>query len=676
MDTLRHKGVLVLKPPDFPPFELIIRGKTAELDILQREMAVAWVKKLGTPYVEDSVFEKNFMNDFSSALGIKPALKAEEIDFTSVIDYVDAERARKEAMTKEEKKADREARKVQREALKEEYGFALVDGERMELGSYQTEPSGIFMGRGEHPLRGKWKHGADYKDITLNMDPESEVPEGDWGEVIWADDCMWIAKWTDKLTSKTKYLWLHDSTPIKQEREEAKFDKALKVEKKIDEIRAHIMEGFQSENLQTRSVAAALYLIDSLSLRVGDEKDPEEADTVGATTLRAEHLKLKGSSIVFDFLGKDSVHWHKELEMPPEVYSVFEEIYNTTLERIASFKARGSKKTSADPKKVAQIFPKIKSTHVNRFIGEVMPGLTAKMFRTYHASMIMREELKKSKALKIDPDFVKKEAMKRANLEVARVMNHTKQASKGWSNSEARYKERISKAAAKVEKAKADVRDKQKKLRATKKNEELALKKQQEAIKKQKELVDRYWQSVVSWREKRNKAKVTWDNARARKSKTRSSSRKGKTTKKQRLEEAQESIERTRTWLDNAEDSLLKVRTRYEKSKASLTKKQDFLSKSKEISVEKIVRAEKALAIAKERVEKAEIAKTKIEVDLELAKASRTWNLGTSMKSYIHPKIVYNWCQKVDYDWKKVYSTILQRKFAWVGDSSLLPGQT
>ncbi len=666
MDTLRHKGVLVLKPPDFPPFELIIRGKTIELNILQSEMAVAWVKKLGTSYVDDAVFKENFMKDFSAALGIKPVLKAAEIDFASVIEYVDAERARKEAMTKEEKKANREARKAQRDALKEEYGFALVDGESMELGSYQTEPSGIFMGRGEHPLRGKWKRGAVHKDITLNMDPGAQVPEGDWGEIIWADDCMWIAKWTDELTTKTKYLWLHDSTPIKQEREEAKFNKALKVEKKIDEIRAHIMAGFKSDNPQTRAVAAALYLIDSLSLRVGDEKDPEEADTVGATTLRAEHLKLRGNSIVFDFLGKDSVHWHKELEMPPDVYGVFEEIYNAAQERIESFKARSGKKTSADPKKVAQIFPKIRSTHVNRFIGEIMPGLTAKMFRTYHASMIMREELKKSKARKTDPDYIKKEAMKRANLEVARVMNHTKQAPKGWSKSESRYKDRIAKAAAKVEKAKADLKDKQKKLRETKKKEDLALKKQQEAIKKQKELVDRYWQSVLSWREKRNKAKITWDNARTRKSKTRSSSRKGKTTKKQRLEEAQESVERTRAWLDNAEEALQKARTRYDKSKASLTKKQDLLSQSKEKSVEKIARAQKTLTTAKERMEKTEIAKQKIEVDLALAKESRTWNLGTSMKSYIHPKIVYNWCQKVDYDWKKVYSTILQRKFAWV----------
>ena len=46
-------------------------------------------------------------------------------------------------------------------------------------------------------------------------------------------------------------------------------------------------------------------------MRVGDEKDPDEADTVGATTLRKEHVTLTSNSIKFDFLGKDSVRWQE-----------------------------------------------------------------------------------------------------------------------------------------------------------------------------------------------------------------------------------------------------------------------------------------------------------------------------------------------------------------------------
>jgi len=639
-----------------------------QLSHSQEEMALAWVKKLGTPYVDDPIFEKNFMTDFSKALGVSPVLQASEVDFAEVIDVVDAERARKENLTPEQKKADREARKVIREELKEKYGFANVDGERMELGNYQTEPSGIFMGRGQHPLRGRWKQGASQKDITLNIDRDAaKLLEGDWKELCWAPDTMWVAKWMDELTGKVKYIWLHDSTPIKQEREAAKFAKAVKVEKRIDEIREHIMEGLTSEQPTRRMVAAACYLIDNLSLRVGDEKDPEEADTVGATTLRAEHLKFKSTSIVFDFLGKDSVAWHKEVEPHPDVYSVLKELHENALERIASFKSRTSKKTKADPKKIAQIFPNVNSTHVNRFLGEVYLELTAKVFRTYHASTIMRDELKTSKAKKADPEFIKKAAFKRANLEVARVMNHTKQAPKGWSGSADRYRDRIKKAGVRVEKANANLKARRRRLRKLKKKEADARAKKQELIKKKKAVLENYKTSVSSWREKRDKAKVTWDNARANKSRTRGSKRKGKTTKKERLEEAQERIERTRDRLDKAEAGLVSARGRYQKSKASLEKQQLALTNWKTASAKRIAAGEKSVQTAKERVTKAEHAKKKIEIDFALAKESRTWNLGTSLKSYIHPNIVYRWAQRIEYDWRKVYSTTLQRKFeGWI----------
>jgi DNA topoisomerase-1 len=666
MESLVHNGIIVLQPPDFPEFEITLRGKVVSLNLLQKEMAVAWVNKLGTPYVEDSVFIKNFMRDFSKALGINPILDIDEVDFGPVINFVEKERAKKEAMTKDERKVAREERKRRRAELKQKYGYAIVDGVRMELANYQTEPSGIFMGRGKHPLRGRWKQGAKHNDIVLNLSPDAPIPEGDWKEITWAPDTMWIAKWTDELTGKTKYIWLHDSTPIKQEREAEKFDKAMKLEKQIDEIRAHIMDGLHSDESKRRMIAAACYLIDKLSLRVGDEKDTDEADTIGATTLRVEHLTFKNGLIVFDFLGKDSVPWYKELEMSSDVYSVFKELYDKANERIESFKSRKGKRTQADPLKVAQIFPTIGSTQVNRFLSEINPDLTAKMFRTYEASITMREELSKRKAKRADPDFIKKDAFKRANLEVARVMNHTKQTPKGWRRRAERYEERIKKAEKRIKKAKEKLAEKRARLRTHKKKENEKRVQKERQVTKQKGLVKKYKESVQDWREKRNKAKTSWDNARTRKQRTRSSKRKGKTTKKERLEAAQETIDRARERLEKAETGLKKARERYEKSKTTLLKRQESFKEFKEKSAGRIVRAERTVNIAKERVKKAELAKQKIEADYALAKDSRTWNLGTSLKSYIHPKIVYRWSQKVDYEWRKVYTKTLQRKFAWV----------
>ena len=67
------------------------------------------------------------------------------------------------------------------------------------------------------------------------------------------------------------------------------------------------------------------------------------------------------------------------------------------------------------------------------------------------------------------------------------------------------------------------------------------------------------------------------------------------------------------------------------------------------------------------RCARAQVAMGKIKAQAMIAGKKRTWNLGTSLKSYIDPRVYYRWGQDVDYDvLSKYYPTILQRKFAWV----------
>lgn len=57
-------------------------------------------------------------------------------------------------------------------------------------------------------------------------------------------------------------------------------------------------------------------MIDKLALRVGNEKDEDEADTVGCCSLRVEHIELKDDDVVmFDFLGKDSMRYNNEVKL-------------------------------------------------------------------------------------------------------------------------------------------------------------------------------------------------------------------------------------------------------------------------------------------------------------------------------------------------------------------------
>jgi len=422
MRQLIHNGILF---PKYEPrgFKITIHGKPISLNPQQEEITVAWVRKLGTEYVDDPVFAKNFFRDLCKALGLGNELKTNDFDFAEIVKYVEYDRATKLSMAKEEKKRLAAERKAIREANRVKYGQAIVDGEKVDLGNYMAEPSCIFMGRGKHPLRGRWKQGPSEPDVTLNLSPDAPKPPGNWKEVIWQPDSMWVAKWNDKLRGEEKYVWLADSSSVKQERDIEKYAKANTLDRKINDLRAHISANLGVEDLKRRKLATVSYLIDALKLRVGDEKDKDEADTVGATTLRPEHIKIRENGhVVFDFLGKDSVRWFKEVELPHQV-----------VENLKEFMANAQ----------SSMFEGVRSDRVNEFLGEVVPGVSAKVFRTYHASKVVGEYLKNAEVGKDDPEYVKKNTATMANLEAAIICNHKRKLPKNWENSLAKKTERL-----------------------------------------------------------------------------------------------------------------------------------------------------------------------------------------------------------------------------------------
>ncbi|MGI0093830.1 MAG: DNA topoisomerase I, partial [Nitrosotalea sp.] len=64
-----------------------------------------------------------------------------------------------------------------------------------------------------------------------------------------------------------------------------KYDKATKLATEIDKVLGAVIKKMSDKDEKVRSVATVCYLIYKTAMRVGDEKDPDEADTVGATTL-------------------------------------------------------------------------------------------------------------------------------------------------------------------------------------------------------------------------------------------------------------------------------------------------------------------------------------------------------------------------------------------------------
>jgi len=539
MKQLSHNGILVNKY-QARGFYILFRGRKILLTAEQEEMAVAWVKKLGTDYVKDEVFARNFFEDFGKLLGIKEKISPEDVDFSEITKAVEKERNEKLNMSKEERKRQAEERKKIREENKERYGYVVVDGERVEVSNYIAEPSSIFMGRGKHPLRGKWKEGAKESDIILNISPDSQVPKGSWKKIVWEPECMWIGKWDDKLRGKEKYIWLADSSSVKQAREKEKFDMAKVVEKNYEKIKNHMTNNLTAEDLKRRKIATVCYLIDALSMRVGDEKDEDEADTVGATTLTKDNVIIKQNNLVkFDFLGKDSVRWEKEVVLPEQV-----------VKNLKEFMA-GSQ---------SEIFEGVRSENVKLFLNEVVPGLTSKIFRTFHASKAVEDYFKKTDVKREDVEDYKKYFAAMANLQAAVVCNHKRTLPKSW---------------------------------------EKTLEKKMERLKVMKERLE----------EKRNKA------------------------------------------IDVLEQRIKKLESMQPTEKRRL-KLEEYKNK---------------LSPLKARMsEKDEQKIKKMELKIKLMKETRDYNLNTSLKSYIDPRIYWKWSNKVNFDWKKYYSKTLQRKFSWV----------
>lgn len=418
--TLRHNGV------EFPEYNvrglsITITVKKVPLNPEQEEMVYAWAKKLSTPYVQDPVFVNNFLKDFLQVLPPEfTNARMEEIDFSEIVKYQEEEKLRNSQP--EVKKQLAASRKERRLSLKEKFGYADMDDVKTEVANYMVEPASIFMGRGQHPFRGKWKAGARPEDVTLNLDENAQLPpcpvQGrKWGQIVHDRNSTWIARWIDKLTEKEKYVWLSDASPIRQSRDKAKYDKAKDLEKAIERVRKHISKGVESKDPKERKVAMVSYLIDKLAMRVGDEKDEDEVDTVGATTLRVEHIKTTDRAIEFDFLGKDSVRWQKTLEVDSD---------KRILDNLREFCAG---KNPSD-----LIFDGITSDAVNRFLGRCYEGLTAKVFRTFHATNIVKGYLTSLDG-RITPEASSEKKLyyaRQANLKAAIKCNHKRTPPKNW----------------------------------------------------------------------------------------------------------------------------------------------------------------------------------------------------------------------------------------------------
>ena len=383
--TFRHRGVVFP-----PPFKAT---RQQGLSPLSEEMLVAWARQSRERQTEPT-FRSNFLSDLKRLTGLGPGSLKLKLKLPPMV----------ADLSPSQKKQRKEAR----EALKAQFGRVVIDGQLVTCG-FSLEPAGIFVGRGQHPARGRWKESLQSEDVTLNLDAGAKVPSvplghgRKWKAIVQATESYWIASWPCPVGIRgTKYLWASELSGHRQSQDQVKYDKAVALGKIIHQVRQAY------RNHPNWELRAAMTLVDQLSLRVGDEKSEDKSDTVGVTTLRCEHVKLSGTVLQLDFLGKDSVRFVGQCELP----------------NLVALQIR-TRLSQASPE--APLFPTIAASTVNQFLKEQMPGLTAKVFRTYHATRTVRDYLKTFPHVKGNLWTAKY-----ANLAAARKLNHRRTLPKGY----------------------------------------------------------------------------------------------------------------------------------------------------------------------------------------------------------------------------------------------------
>ena len=601
--TLRHNGIVFPPEHERKGFKVRVRGAELVPTLEQEEMLYQWAKKKGTPYIDDPKFQENFTGDFAKTLD-KPlrGISYADIDLAEAYALVDRERDARELLTKEERKEIAAARKGERDALKARHGTAVIDGKDVDVGNYMAEPPGLFIGRGEHPLRGRWKPRIRPEDVTLNLGRGAPVPRlengGSWKAVVHNNTATWLAMWTDHLTGRSKYIWLADTAEIKQSMDMAKYDKARMLSTKIGEIRARMIKDMSDP--EKFKIATAGYLIYRTSMRVGDEKGEDEADTVGATTLRREHVKTTADAVHLDFLGKDSVRWRETIAATGD-----DARFRDNMERIVADKA---------PKD--QLFDGINSSRVNAYYSQIVPGLSAKVFRTYLASQVVAEYLRGHDDLAGETAHKKLYHAKMANLEAAVKCNHKRTIPKTFEQSLQKKKDALAAVEAKPVDIKGEQRKKNERIAKMEEQAKAAAKRFAEANARRKAAIEK----AAS-----RKAKGGQDEARKRK-------------RIAELEARQKKASRD--------------------YKAARTKRLAALKKARE----RPTRAELEAGRKRDRVER-------MGLQIDLASKTRDYNIGTSLRNYIDPRLFKAWIDEVGAEWSKMYTASLQRKFLWVRDA-------
>jgi DNA topoisomerase IB len=209
---------------------------------------------------------------------------------------------------------------------------------------------------------------------------------------------------------RRQYLY-HPDWRIKRDKQ--KFDRVLAAARKLPAARRAIKRDLALEGMPLeRADAVAVRLLDLGYFRIGSDIYADTNGSFGLTTLEKRHVSKNRDRLVFRFQGKSGIDHSIEID-DPELLDVLDSLRR---------RRGGSDRLLAY--QLERRWRDLDSSAVNTYIGGLLEELTAKDFRTWHATVLAAAAL----AASDEPGDTKRSrqrAIKAAVTEVSEYLGNT-----------------------------------------------------------------------------------------------------------------------------------------------------------------------------------------------------------------------------------------------------------
>jgi DNA topoisomerase-1 len=198
-----------------------------------------------------------------------------------------------------------------------------------------------------------------------------------------------------------------------QVRDESKYDRMMAFAKALPGIRRRVNRELKLPGLAREKVLAAMVrLLETTSIRVGNDEYAKQNKSYGLTTLRNRHVSVRGSKIHFEFRGKSGVEHEIDLE-DPRLAKIIRRCQELPEQELFEYVDHAGDRHS------------ISSTDVNAYLREISGNdFTAKDFRTWTGTLLAAMALQEFEGF--DSETQAKKNVVAAIEQVAKKLGNTK----------------------------------------------------------------------------------------------------------------------------------------------------------------------------------------------------------------------------------------------------------